>query len=310
MVQIEKEERGTKGAALTSFISLAGRYLVLMPNDPRGGGVSRRMDDDEREEAKEALKNLQLPEGMSAIVRTNGLGRSAEELQWDANTLVETWATISAASKEKAAPLLVFQESNCMIRTLRDSLRDDIGEVLVDSPEAFGQAREYLQHVMPQALPKLKLYQDTIPLFSRYQVESQIESAHERKVDLPSGGAIVIDHTEALTAIDINSARSTGGRDIEETALKTNLEAADEVARQLRLRDLGGLIVIDFIDMESSRAQHQVEERLRKACEIDRARLQFGRLSRFGMLEMSRQRMQPTLAEHTQIPCPRCSGRG
>ena len=310
LVQIEKEERGTKGAALTTFVSLAGRYLVLMPNNPRGGGVSRRVDGEEREEAKAALSQLQLPDGMSVIVRTNGLGRTAEELQWDANTLVETWNTISLAAKEKPAPLLVYQESNCMIRTLRDNLRDDVSEVQVDSVEAYHQAREYLQLVMPQNLSKLKLYEDTIPLFSRFQVESQIESAHERKVELPSGGSIVIDHTEALTAIDINSARSTGGRDIEETALRTNLEAADEIARQLRLRDLGGLLVIDFIDMESTRAQRDVEDRLQKACEMDRARIQFGRLSRFGMLEMSRQRLQPSLGEHTQIPCPRCSGRG
>jgi ribonuclease E len=295
---------------LTTFISLAGRYLVLMPNNPRAGGVSRRVEGEERQEAKESLSQLQLPQGMGVIIRTNGIGRSTEELQWDANYLLETWNTVDKAAKERAAPFLVYQESSIMIRALRDYLRPEVSEVMVDSVEAYEQAREYIQHVMPANLPKLKLYQDTIPLFSRFQIESQIESAHERKVELPSGGSIVIDHTEALTAIDINSARSTGGRDIEETALRTNLEAADEVARQLRLRDLGGLIVIDFIDMESNRAQREVEDRLQKACELDRARIQFGRLSRFGMLEMSRQRMQPSLGEHTQIPCPRCSGRG
>lgn len=310
LVQVEKEERGTKGAALTTFISLAGRYLVLMPNNPRAGGVSRRLEGEEREEAREALSQLQLPDGMGVIIRTNGIGRSTEELQWDANYLLQTWSTVDQAAKERAAPFLVYQESSIMIRALRDYLRPEVSEVMVDSVEAYEQAREYIQHVMPANLPKLKLYQDTIPLFSRFQIESQIESAHERKVELPSGGSIVIDHTEALTAIDINSARATGGRDIEETALRTNLEAADEVARQLRLRDLGGLLVVDFIDMESNRAQREVEERLQKACEMDRARIQFGRLSRFGMLEMSRQRMQPSLGEHTQIPCPRCSGRG
>ncbi len=310
LVQVEKEERGTKGAALTTFISLAGRYLVLMPNNPRAGGVSRRVEGEERAEAKEALSQLQLPDGMGVIIRTNGIGRSTEELQWDANYLLEIWSTVEKAAKERAAPFLVYQESSIMIRALRDYLRPEVSEVMVDSQEAYEQARDYIQQVMPANLPKLKLYQDTIPLFSRFQIESQIESAHERKVDLPSGGSIVIDHTEALTAIDINSARSTGGRDIEETALRTNLEAADEIARQLRLRDLGGLLVIDFIDMESNRAQREVEDRLQKACEMDRARIQFGRLSRFGMLEMSRQRMQPSLGEHTQIPCPRCSGRG
>lgn len=310
LVQVEKEERGNKGAALTTFISLAGRYLVLMPNNPRAGGVSRRVEGEEREEAKETLSQLQLPDGMGVIVRTNGIGRSAEELQWDANYLLDIWNTVDKAAREKPAPFLVYQESSIMIRALRDYLRPEIGEVMVDSVEAYEQARDFIQAVMPANLAKLKLYQDHIPLFSRFQVESQIESAHDRKVDLPSGGAIVIDHTEALTAIDINSARATGGRDIEETALRTNLEAADEIARQLRLRDLGGLIVIDFIDMESNRNQREVEDRLQKACEIDRARIQFGRLSRFGLLEMSRQRMQPSLGEHTQIACPRCSGRG
>jgi ribonuclease E len=310
LVQVEKEERGTKGAALTTYISLAGRYLVLMPNNPRAGGVSRRVEGEEREEAKAALDALQLPEGIGVIVRTNGIGRGTEELQWDANYLLEIWTTVEKAAKEKPAPFLVYQESSIMIRALRDYVRPDVGEIMVDSVEAYEQAREFIQNVMPQNLPRLKLYQDHIPLFSRFQVESQIESAHDRKVELPAGGSIVIDHTEALTSIDINSARATGGRDIEETALKTNLEAADEIARQLRLRDLGGLIVIDFIDMESSKNQRLVEERLQQACEIDRARIQFGRLSRFGLMEMSRQRMQPSLGEHTQIPCPRCNGRG
>ena len=306
IVQVEKEERGSKGAALTTYISLAGRYLVLMPNNPRAGGVSRRVEGEEREEAKAVLDQLQLPAGMGVIVRTNGIGRNAEELQWDANYLLEIWTTVDKAARENPAPFLVYRESGIMIRALRDYLRPEIGEVMVDSVEAYEQAREFIQHVMPVDLPKLKLYEDHIPLFSRFQVESQIESAHDRKVELPAGGSIMIDHTEALTAIDINSARATGGRDIEETALKTNLEAADEIARQLRLRDLGGLIVIDFIDMESNKSQRQVEDRLQQACEIDRARIQFGRLSRFGMMEMSRQRMQPALSEHTQIACPRC----
>jgi ribonuclease E len=310
LVQVEKEERGTKGAALTTFISLAGRYLVLMPNNPRAGGVSRRVEGEEREEAKAALDALQLPEGMGTIIRTNGIGRTAEELQWDANYLLEIWNTVDKAAKERAAPFLVYQESGIMIRALRDYLRPEIGEVMVDSVEAYEEARDFIQHVMPGNLPKLKLYEDHIPLFSRFQIESQIESAHDRRVELAAGGSIVIDHTEALTSIDVNSARATGGRDIEETALKTNLEAADEVARQLRLRDLGGLIVIDFIDMESNKNQRLVEERLQQACEIDRARIQFGRLSRFGLMEMSRQRMQPALSEHSQISCPRCNGRG
>src|SRR5689334_10948231 len=311
LVQVEKEERGNKGAALTTFISLAGRYLVLMPNNPRAGGVSRRVEGEEREEAKAALDSLQLPEGMGVIVRTNGIGRTAEELQWDLNHLLnDVWAPVKQAAGEKRAPALLFKESSVMIRALRDYMRPDIGEVMVDSFEAWEQARDFIQVSMPANLPKLKLYEDHIPLFTRFQIESQIESAHDRRVELTSGGSIVIDHTEALVSIDVNSARATGGRDIEETALKTNLEAADEVARQLRLRDLGGLIVIDFIDMESNRAQRQVEERLTQACEIDRARIQFGRLSRFGLMEMSRQRMQPALSEHTQIACPRCNGRG
>ncbi|TXH04168.1 MAG: Rne/Rng family ribonuclease [Nevskiaceae bacterium] len=310
IVQVEKEERGNKGAALTTFISLAGRYLVLMPNNPRAGGISRRAEGEEREEAKEALAQLQLPDGMGVIVRSNGVGRTAEELQWDANYLVEIWTAIEKASGERPAPFLIYQENNIILRALRDYLRPDIGEVMIDNPEIYEQARAHMEHVMPQHLPRLKLYSDEIPLFSRFQIESQIESAHERQVRLPSGGSIVIDHTEALTSIDINSAKATGGRDIEETALNTNLEAADEIARQLRLRDLGGLVVIDFIDMNSQKSQREVEKRLEKATEIDRARIQLGRLSRFGLLEMSRQRLRPSLGEHTQIPCPRCSGRG
>jgi ribonuclease E len=311
IVQVEKEERGNKGAALTTFISLAGRYLVLMPNNPRAGGVSRRVDDEEeRQEAREALNQLQIPDGMGAIVRTNGIGRSAEELQWDLNHLIEYWRAIEAEAATKPAPFLIYQESNIMIRALRDYFRPDIGEVMVDNAEIYEQAREHMQHMMPQHISRLKLYQDPIPLFQRFQVESQIESAHDRLVRLPSGGAVVIDHTEALTAIDINSAKATGGGGIEETALNTNLEAADEIARQMRLRDLGGLIVIDFIDMNSQKNQRAVEDRLRQACDIDRARIQLGRLSRFGLMEMSRQRLRPSLGEHTQIACPRCSGRG
>ena len=310
IVQVEKEERGNKGAALTAYVSLAGRYLVLMPNNPKAGGVSRRAEGDEREEAKAALDALQLPDGMGVIVRSNGVGRTAEELQWDADYLVEIWTAIDTAAAERKAPFLIYQENNIILRALRDYLRPDIGEVLVDNPEIYEQARTHLQAVMPQHLNRLKLYKDETPLFSRFQIESQIELAHERQIRLPSGGSIVIDRTEALTAIDINSAKATGGGGIEETALNTNLEAADEIARQLRLRDLGGLIVIDFIDMNSSSNQKRVEKRLEQACEIDRARIQFGRLSRFGLMEMSRQRLRPSLGEHTQIACPRCEGSG
>ena len=310
IVQVEKEERGNKGAALTTFISLAGRYLVLMPNNPRAGGVSRRAEGDEREEAKAALDALNLPDGMGLIIRSNGIGRAVEELQWDLDHRVAYWNAIVAKADELPAPFLIYQENNIVVRALRDYLRADIGEVLVDNEDIFNAAREQMAYSMPQDLSKLKLYKDEVPLFSRYQVESQIELAHERTVRLPSGGAIVIDHTEALTSIDINSAKSTGGRDIEETALNTNLEAAEEVARQLRLRDLGGLVVIDFIDMESNKNQREVEKRLEQACEVDRARIQLGRLSRFGLLEMSRQRLRPSLGEATQIACPRCNGRG
>ncbi|WP_428312207.1 Rne/Rng family ribonuclease [Hydrocarboniphaga sp.] len=310
IVQVEKEERGNKGAALTTFISLAGRYLVLMPNNPKAGGVSRRAEGEDREEAKAALEQLEIPDSMGVIVRSNGVGRTAEELQWDANYLIEIWTAIEKASSERSGAFLIYQENNIILRALRDYLRPDIGEVVIDNAEIYEQARQHMEHVMPQNLPRLKLYAEEVPLFSRYQIESQIELAHERTVRLPSGGSIVIDHGEALTAIDINSAKSTGGGSIEDTALNTNLEAADEIARQLRLRDLGGLVVIDFIDMNSSKNQKDVERRLEKACEIDRARIQLGRLSRFGLMEMSRQRLRPSLGEHTQITCPRCEGRG
>ena len=310
IVQVEKEERGNKGAALTTYASLAGRYLVLMPNNPRAGGVSRRVEGEEREEAKEALNSLNVPEGMGLIVRTNGIGRTAEELQADLDQLVGIWNKIVDASKERPAPFLIYQENNIVLRALRDYLRPDIGEVIVDNAEVYEQARGQMQHSMPTELNKLKLYRDDVPLFSRYQVESQIETAHQRIMRLPSGGSIVIDPTEALTSVDINSAKATGGGGIEETAFQTNLEAADEIARQLRLRDLGGLIVIDFIDMNSTKNQREVEKRLADACSQDRARVQLGRLSRFGLLEMSRQRLRPSLSEHTQIACPRCEGRG
>jgi ribonuclease E len=310
IVQVEKEERGNKGAALTTFISLAGRYLVLMPNNPKAGGVSRRAEGEDREEAKAALEQLEMPDTMGVIVRSNGVGRTAEELQWDANYLIEIWTAIEKASAERSGAFLIYQENNIILRALRDYLRPDIGEVVIDNAEIYEQARQHMEHVMPQNLPRLKLYAEEVPLFSRYQIESQIELAHERTVRLPSGGSIVIDHGEALTAIDINSAKSTGGGSIEDTALNTNLEAADEIARQLRLRDLGGLVVIDFIDMNAAKNQKDVERRLEKACEIDRARIQLGRLSRFGLMEMSRQRLRPSLGEHTQITCPRCEGRG
>lgn len=310
IVQVEKEQRGNKGAALSTYISLAGRFLVLMPNNPRAGGISRRVEGEERDELRETLSQVSCPDGMGVIVRTNGIGRTADELQWDLDYLAEVWTAITGAAKEKKAPFLIYQESNIILRALRDYLRPDIGEVIVDNPQIFEQAQAHLSNVMPQTLPRLKLYSDAIPLFSRFQVESQIESAHQRVVDLPSGGSIVIDRTEALTAIDINSARATGGKDIEDTALQTNLEAADEIARQLRLRDVGGLVVIDFIDMSANRNQRQVEERLRKATERDRARIQIGRISRFGLVEMSRQRMRPALGEHTHQLCPRCDGHG
>ncbi|MGN6452164.1 MAG: Rne/Rng family ribonuclease, partial [Steroidobacteraceae bacterium] len=311
IVQVEKEERGTKGAALTTFISLAGRFLVLMPNNPRAGGVSRRIEGEERDQMREVMSQLQIPDGMGAIVRTAGVGRSAPELQWDLDNLKVQWEQIEAAAKDRSAPFLVFRESDAVTRAMRDYLSDDIGEVLVDSPAAFQKAQEYMQRFMPaDAQRRLKLYTDDIPLFTRFQIESQIESAYAHKVQLPSGGSIVIDYTEALVSIDINSARATRGSDIETTATNTNLEAADEIARQLRIRDIGGLIVIDFIDMESSKNQREVEDRLRDAVKMDRARIQIGRLSRFGLLEMSRQRLRPSLGESSHIVCPRCVGIG
>jgi ribonuclease E len=310
-VQVEKEERGNKGAALTTFISLAGRFLVLMPNNPRAGGVSRRIEGEDREQMREAMESLVIPEGMGAIIRTAGVGRTPEELQWDLNNLRGVWDSIDLAAKSRPAPFLVYQESDAVTRSLRDYFSDDVGEILVDDAEVFGKAQEYVQRFMPaDSLRKLKKYDDDVPLFTRYQIESQIESAYSHKVDLPSGGGIVIDHTEALVSIDINSARATRGADIETTATNTNLEAADEVARQLRLRDIGGLIVIDFIDMESQRNQRAVEDRLRDAVRQDRARIQIGKISRFGLLEMSRQRLRPSLGESTHIVCPRCVGQG
>ena len=311
IVQVEKEERGNKGAALTTFISLAGRFLVLMPNNPRAGGVSRRIEGEDRDQMREAMNGLQIPDGMGAIVRTAGVGRSTEELQWDLNNLKAAWDAIEQANDGRPAPFLIFQESDAMTRGLRDYFSDDVGEILIDQPEAFQKAQEYMQRFMPpEAQRKLKLYQDPVPLFTRYQIESQIESAYSHKVTLPSGGSLVIDHTEALVSIDINSARSTRGGDIEATARNTNLEAAEEIARQLRLRDIGGLIVIDFIDMESTANQRAVEDMLRDAVKMDRARIQLGRLSRFGLLELSRQRLRPALSETTHIHCPRCSGMG
>ncbi len=309
VVQVEKEERGNKGAALTTFISLAGRYLVLMPNNPRAGGVSRRIEGQDRTELREAMSELQLPEDMGLIVRTAGIGKNAEELQWDLDYLLQLWQAIEH-SAEKSAPFLIYQESNVIIRSIRDYLRADIGEIVIDDGDVYSQAERFINQVMPQYGKKLRRYEDEVPLFSRYQIESQIESAFQREVRLPSGGAIVIDHTEALTSIDINSARATKGADIEETALNTNLEAADEVARQLRLRDLGGLFVIDFIDMTPSRNQREVENRLKEALKQDRARVQIGRISRFGLLEMSRQRLRPSLGEASEQVCPRCKGHG
>lgn len=310
IVQVEKEERGNKGAALTTFISLAGRYMVLMPNNPRAGGVSRRIEGEDRQALKEAMEHLSVPDEMGLIVRTAGMGRDAEELQWDLDYLLQLWKSISAAANSQKAPFLIYQESKLFIRALRDYLRNDIGEILIDEESLFNDARDFVQQVMPNNLRKLKLYQDPTPLFSRYQIETQIESIFERNVRLPSGGSIVIDQTEALTAIDINSSKATKGSDIEETAFNTNLEAATEIARQLRIRDAGGLIVIDFIDMDSPRHQREVEERLKDALKADRARVQIGRISRFGLLEMSRQRLRPSLGEATQIVCPRCEGHG
>ena len=310
IIQVEKEERGTKGAALTTFISLAGRYLVLMPNNPRAGGVSRQVTGEDRKTILDALRELDAPKDMGLIVRTAGVGREVEDLQWDLNYLIQLWEAIGAAASSRKAPFLIYQESNVIIRALRDHMREDIGEILIDSEQVFEDARDFLQQVMPHNLRKLKRYDEQTPLFSRFQIESKIESAFAREVRLPSGGAVVIDHTEALLSIDINSSRATKGADIEETALQTNLEAAEEIARQLRLRDLGGLVVIDFIDMNSREAQRDVENKLREAMRADKARVQIGRISRFGLLELSRQRLRPSLGESSHIVCPRCDGYG
>ncbi|WP_237065115.1 ribonuclease E [Microbulbifer guangxiensis] len=310
IVQVDKEERGNKGAALTTFISLAGRYLVLMPNNPRAGGISRRIEGDERSELRDALSDVEVPSGMGIIVRTAGVGRSGEELQWDLNYLLQLWDAIKTEADTSKAPHFLFQESNVIIRAIRDYMRDDIGEVIVDDKGAYQLAAEFARQVMPQYASKVKYYEDAIPLFNRYQIESQIETAFEREVKLPSGGSIVIDVTEALVSIDINSSRATKGGDIEETARNINLEAADEIARQLRLRDMGGLVVIDFIDMQNKSNQREVEKRMEKALSMDRARVQIGRISRFGLLEMSRQRLRPSLGETTFRVCPRCSGQG
>ncbi len=310
IVQIEKEERGNKGAALTSFISLAGRFLVAMPQNPRAGGVSRRIEGEDRDQLKKVLAELSMPEGMGVIVRTAGVGRSTEEMQWDLDYLNQVWTAIEQAAAKDKAPFLIYQESDIVVRALRDHYRNDVGEILIDSKQAYQQAHDFMSMVMPNSLNKLKQFDDKLPLFNRFQIENQIESAFSREVTLPSGGAIVIDHTEALTSIDINSARATKGSDIEETAKNTNLEAADEIARQLRIRDLGGLIVIDFIDMMQNKNQREVETRLRNAVYDDRARVQIGRISRFGLLEMSRQRLRPSLGESSQVVCPRCSGQG
>ena len=310
IVQVEKDERGNKGAALTTFISLAGRYLVLMPNNPRGGGVSRRIEGEERQELKAAMAELDIPNGMSIIARTAGIGRSAEELEWDLNYLKQLWQAIEEAGKAHHEPYLLFMESSLLIRAIRDYFRPDIGEILVDNQEVYDQVAEFMSYVMPSNVGRLKLYEDHTPLFSRFQIEHQIESAFARSVSLPSGGAIVIDHTEALVSIDVNSARATRGADIEDTAFKTNMEAAEEVARQMRLRDLGGLVVIDFIDMENPKHQRDVENVLRDALKKDRARVQMGKLSRFGLLELSRQRLKPALGESSHVACPRCAGTG
>ena len=310
VVQVDKEERGNKGAALTTFISLAGRYRVLMPNSPTAGGVSRRIEGDDRAELKKAMDALAIPDDMGVIIRTAGVGRDAEELQWDLDYLLSIWRAIAEAALTKPAPFLIYQESRLIVRALRDYMRSDVGEILVDTPEMYEEAREFVAQVMPHNLRKLKHYTDDTPLFNRFQIESQIEGAYERTVRLPSGGALVIDQTEALTAIDVNSARATKGGDIEETAFNTNLEAAEEVARQLRLRDLGGLVVIDFIDMSSNKHQRDVENKLQNALKYDRARVQIGRISRFGLLEMSRQRLRNSLGEASQIVCPQCEGHG
>jgi ribonuclease E len=309
-VQVEKEERGSKGAALTTFISLAGRYLVLMPNNPRGGGVSRRVEGEDRQELRDTMDQLELPSGMSIIARTAGIGRQAPELQWDLNYLLQLWRAIEGAGNSASGAFLIYQESSLVIRAIRDYFHPDIGEMLIDTDDIYEQARQFMSHVMPDMVNRVKRYRDDVPLYSRFQIEHQIETAHSRTVPLPSGGAIVIDHTEALVSVDVNSARATRGGDIEETALRTNLEAADEAARQMRLRDLGGLIVIDFIDMESSRNQREVEQRLKDALHYDRARVQMGKISRFGLMELSRQRLRPSLSEGSHVVCPRCTGTG
>ncbi len=310
LVQVEKEERGNKGAALTTFVSLAGRYLVLMPNNPRGGGVSRRIEGDEREELKEAMDQLEYPKGMSLIARTAGIGRSAAELQWDLNYMLKLWTAIDEASTAGKGAYLIYQESSLVIRAIRDYFTSDIGEILIDTDDIYEQAKQFMLHVMPDQANRVKRYRDDAALFARFQIEHQIETAFSRTVNLPSGGAIVIDHTEALVSVDVNSARATRGSDIEETAFRTNLEAADEIARQMRLRDLGGLIVMDFIDMEDSKHRREVEQRLRDALRTDRARVQFSSISKFGLLEMSRQRLRPALSEGSHITCPRCNGTG
>ncbi len=310
IVQVEKDERGNKGAALTTYISLAGRYLVLMPNNPRGGGVSRRVEGDERAELRDVMDQLEVPSGMSLIARTAAIGRTAEELQWDLNYLLQLWQAIAGAATSQSGAFLIYQEGSLVIRAIRDYFQPDIGEILIDTDDVFEQARQFMAHVMPDNVVKVKRYSDDVPLFSRFQIEHQIESAYARQVTLPSGGAVVIDHTEALVSVDVNSGRSTKGSDIEETALRTNCEAADEIARQLRLRDLGGLIVIDFIDMESQKNQRDVENRLREALHHDRARVQTSKISRFGLLELSRQRLRPALSESSYEPCPRCHGTG
>lgn len=310
IVQVDKDERGNKGAALTTFISLAGRYLVLMPNNPRGGGVSRRVEGEDRNELRDLVAQLEVPQGMSIIARTAGIGRNLEELQWDLNYLLQLWRAIENASTQQSGPFLIYQESSLVIRAIRDYFQPDIGELLIDTESIYEQAMQFMSHVMPNNVNRIKLYKDDVPLFSRFQIEHQIETAYNRQVSLPSGGAIVIDHTEALVSVDVNSARATRGSDIEQTAFNTNLEAADEIARQLRLRDLGGLIVIDFIDMESQRNQREVENRLRDALRYDRARIQTGKISRFGLMELSRQRLQPSLGESSHSTCPRCHGTG
>jgi len=310
IVQVDKDERGNKGAALTTFISLAGRYLVLMPNNPRGGGVSRRVEGEDRNELRDVIDELPVPQGMSVIGRTAAIGRAAEELTWDLNYLLQLWRAVESATQQQSGAFLIYQESSLVIRAIRDYYHQDIGEVLIDTEPVYEQARQFMSHVMPQNVDRIKLYRDDVPLFSRFQIEHQIESAYSRGVNLPSGGAVVFDHTEALVSIDVNSARATRGSDIEETAYRTNLEAAEEIARQLRLRDLGGLIVIDFIDMESGRNQREVENRLRDSMRYDRARVQLGKISRFGLMELSRQRLRPSLGETAHSPCPRCHGTG